>query len=134
MALYVDTSALLKRYIEEPDSAAAEERLLADTTWLSGRHTSVEVRRNLARALDGEELVRTRDLFEDDWRRTTVVELDEVTCRLAADIGEQSGLRSLDALHLGAASRLGPSAVSFLTFDIRQAQVARRLGFVVLGV
>lgn len=54
--------------------------------------------------------------------------------RLAADIGEQTGLRSLDALHLGAAARLGPAVVSVLTYDIRQAQAARHLGFVVLGV
>lgn len=134
MPLYVDTSALLKRYLEEPDSETAQALLVADLAWFSGRHTYVEVRRNLARALAGEDLVRIRDAFEADWRRTTVVELDEITCRLAADIGEQSGLRSLDALHMGAASRLGPDHLSFLTFDVRQAQVARQLGFVVLGL
>jgi uncharacterized protein len=134
MALYVDTSALLKRYLDEPDSPAADGYLLGDTQWFSGRHTYVEVRRNLARALAGEELVRIRTVFEEDWRRVTVVELDETTCRLGADIGEQTGLRSLDSLHLGAATRIGPRVCSFLTFDIRQAQVARQLGFVVLGV
>jgi uncharacterized protein len=134
MPLYVDTSALLKRYLEEPDSDAAEALLVGDFAWFSGRHTYVEVRRNLARAVAGEDLVRIRDVFEADWRRTTVVELDEITCRLAADIGEQTGLRSLDSLHIGAAARLGPDVLSFLTFDIRQAQVARQMGFVVLGV
>ena len=134
MALYVDSSALLKRYLQEPDSDAAEQYLLSDPAWFSGRHSYVEVRRNLARALAGEDLVRLRDTFEEDWRRVAVVELDEVTCRLAADIGEQTGLRSLDALHLGAATRLGAGVVSFSTYDIRQAQVARQLGFVVVGV
>lgn len=133
MPLYVDTSALLKRYLEEPDSDRAESYLIGDPTWYSGRHTYVEVRRNLARALEGEDWVRIRSHFEDDWRRTSVIDLDETTCRLAADVGEQSGLRSLDALHLGAALRLGPEAVSFVTFDLRQAQVARQLGFSVLG-
>jgi hypothetical protein len=134
MSVYVDTSALLKRYLEEPDSDAAEAILAEDRAWFSGRHTYVEVRRNLARAVAGEDLVRIRDALELDWRRTTIVELDEITCRLAADIGEQSGLRSLDSLHVGAAARLGPDVLSFLTFDIRQAQVARQLGFVVRGV
>lgn len=134
MALYVDTSALLKRYLEEPDSEAAEAYLLADPSWFSGRHTYVEARRNLARALDDEELVRIRDALEQDWRRVTAIELDEVTCRLAADIGEHTGLRSLDALHLGAAARLGPDVLSVVTYDIRQAQAARALGFSVLGV
>ncbi|MEQ8485579.1 MAG: type II toxin-antitoxin system VapC family toxin [Pseudomonadales bacterium] len=134
MSIYVDTSALLKRYLEEPDSDVAQAFLVGDRAWFSGRHTYVEVRRNLARALAGEDLVRIRDVFEADWRRTTIVELDEITCRLAADIGEQTGLRSLDSLHLGSASRLGPDVLSFLTFDVRQAQAARQLGFVVLGV
>jgi uncharacterized protein len=134
MAVYVDTSALLKRYLDEPDSDAAEEYLLSDATWLTGRHTYVEVRRNLARATRDEVLVRIRDTFEADWRRMTIIELDEVTCRLAADIAEQTGLRSLDSLHLGAATRLGPATLSIITYDIRQAQAARQLGFDVLGV
>jgi uncharacterized protein len=134
MPIYVDTSALLKRYFEEPDSDAAETFLLGDSAWFSGRHTYMEMRRNLARAVTGDELVKTRDVFESDWRRTTVVELDEITCRLAADIGEQTGLRSLDSLHIGAAVRVGVDVLSFLTFDLRQAQVARQMGFVVLGV
>jgi hypothetical protein len=134
MPIYVDTSALLKRYLDEPDSDGAESYLLSDTSWFSGRHTYVEVRRNLARALRDEELVRMRDVFEEDWRRMTIIELDEVTCRLAADIGEQTGLRSLDALHLGAASRVGADVLSLVTFDVRQALVARQLGFALLGV
>jgi predicted nucleic acid-binding protein len=50
MPIYVDTSALLKRYLEEPDSDAAEAFVVGDFAWFSGRHTYVEVRRNLARA------------------------------------------------------------------------------------
>jgi len=134
MSVYVDTSALLKRYLEEPDSHAADAILAEDLAWFTGRHTYVEVRRNLARAVAGEDLVRIRDVFEQDWRRTTVVELDEITCRLAADIGEQTGLRSLDSLHIGAATRLGPEVLAFLTFDVRQAQVARQMGFIVRGL
>lgn len=143
MALYVDTSALLKRYLDEPDSGTAEAYLEADPDWYSGRHTYVETRRNLWRALCGSdlpdaeagraELARLRDVFEDDWRRMAVIELDEVTCRLAADIAELTSLRTLDALHLAAASRLGPQVLTVLTFDIRQAQAARQLHFTVLG-
>jgi uncharacterized protein len=133
MALYLDTSALLKRYIDEPDSAMAEAYLLADAEWYSGRHTYVETRRNLSQALAPTDLPQARALFEDDWRRISIIEIDEITCRLAADIAEASGVRSLDALHLGAASRLGPDVVRLVTFDIRQAQVARQLSFQVLG-
>ena len=94
MAIYVDTSALLKRYLEEPDSAAAESYLLGDSDWYTGRHTYVETRRNLHRALEPPDLVRVRALFEDDWRRMSIIELDEVTCRLAGDIAELTGART----------------------------------------
>ena len=53
VSLYVDTSALLERDIEEPDSVAAEQYLLADLCWVTTRHTRVEVRRNLSSPLNG---------------------------------------------------------------------------------
>lgn len=133
MPLYVDSSALLKRYVEEPDSERCEALLLADPVWVTGRHTQVEVRRNLPRLLEGEALAAARGQFESDWRRMNVVELDELTCEIAADVTEATGARSLDALHLGALSRAGKGALSLLTFDVRLAQAGRALGVTVLG-
>jgi predicted nucleic acid-binding protein len=59
-------------------------------------------------------------------------ELDAATCELAATIAEQTGVRTLAALHLGAARRLGVG-LTFLTFDVRQAQAGRALGLTVVG-
>ncbi len=134
MTLYVDTSALLKRYIEEAESATCEGYLLADPIWLTCRHTWVEVRRNLARLCQGEDLAQARAAFEADWSSFHVVELDEVTCSIAADIAETTLARTLDALHLAALRRVGPSDVTLLTYDVRQARAARELGMRVLGV
>ena len=133
MSLYVDSSALLKRYIDEPDSGRSEAYLLADPTWISAGHAVVEVRRNLTRLLEGEPLREAREAFADDWARMHVVELDETTCDLAADLAEMTGARSLDALHLAAALRVGPNSLTFLTFDVRQAQAARYLQMTVVG-
>jgi predicted nucleic acid-binding protein len=52
---------------------------------------------------------------------------------MAAAIAESTGARTLDALHLAAARRAGGPVVAFLTFDVRQAQAARALGFTVVG-
>jgi hypothetical protein len=134
MSLYVDTSALLKRYVEEPESAACESYLLADPVWITGRHTLVELRRNLPRLLEGAPLAEARAQLGRDWQRMHVVELDEVTCNMAADMAELTGARTLDALHLAAASRVGTGTITFLTFDIRQAQAARTIGMTVVGV
>lgn len=133
MTIYVDPSAWLKRYLLEVDHAAYDDILVSDPRWTSARHSLVEVRRALARHLDGADLVDKRREFEEDWRRCDVVELDEATCALAADLAETAGARTLDALHLAAAQRVGGGALPFLTADIRQAQIARSLGWVVLG-
>ena len=133
MTIYLDASAMLKLYVEEPESRSCEEILVADPDWLTARHTSVEVRRNLSRLLSGRSLESARRQFVHDWARCHVIELDETTCRRAAEIAEVTGARSLDALHLEAARRLGSADISFLTYDLRQAQVARTLGLDVRG-
>lgn len=132
MTLYVDSSALLKRYVDEPDSERVDELLSSDTQLVTGRHAVVEVRRNLARLLEPAAARAARAALADDLSSFSLVELDAGTCELAASIAEQMGVRSLDALHLGAARRLG-TALTFVTFDVRQAQAARSLGFVVAG-
>ncbi|MEX1124311.1 MAG: type II toxin-antitoxin system VapC family toxin [Acidimicrobiia bacterium] len=133
MSLYVDTSALLKRYVAEDDSATFQNHLNDDPTWISGRHTEVETRRNLARLLQGRDLSQAQQSFQDDWARTNIVELDAVLCGMAADLAEITQARTLDALHLAAAQRVGGGSLPILTADIRQAQVARNLGWIVLG-
>lgn len=133
MTLYADSSALLKRYVDEADSDRAEALLTADDSLVTGRHTIVEVRRNLARLLDATAATAARAAFRTDLDSFALIELDVSTCELAATIAEQTGVRTLDALHLAAARRLG-TTVTFLTFDIRQADAARALGLTVIGV
>lgn len=132
MSTYVDSSALLKRYVEEPDSAAAVSLLRANIALLTARHTIVEVRRNLARLLSGRDLAAARLAFANDLRSISIIELDEATCESAAMIAETTGVRTLDALHLAAAQRVSAPGVGFLTFDLRQAQAARALGLTVV--
>ena len=132
MSTYVDSSALLKRYVEEADSAAADALLRADGALLTARHTIVEVRRNLARLLSGRDHHVARAAFAVDLRSISIIELDDATCESAASIAETTGVRTLDALHLAAAQRVSAPGVGFLTFDLRQAQAARSLGLTVV--
>ncbi len=132
MSTYVDSSALLKRYVEEADSAAADALLRAGGELLTARHTIVEVRRNLARLLSGRPLATARRAFAEDLRSFSIIELDEATCESAATIAETTGVRTLDALHLAAAQRVSAPGVGFLSFDLRQAQAARGLGLTVV--
>lgn len=133
MTLYVDSSALLKLYLDEPDSDDARRMLTADPVLVTSWLTVVEVRRNLGRALTGADLARARAAFEADTDAIALVALDEVAWRVAADIAEELGVRSLDAVHLASAKRLRIPTLTFCTFDLRQGQAARQLGFTVLG-
>ena len=133
MTTYVDSSALLKSYFEEPDSSMAERLLNSDAVLVTSWVTFVEVRRNLARELSGAALREARDQFTADIEEMALVAVDEAICRAAAQIGEQLGVRSLDAIHLASAQRLAIPSLPFITFDLRQAQAARSLGFVALG-
>lgn len=133
MSLYVDSSALLKRYVDEPGSDETDALLASDPSLLTGRHAIVEVRRNLARLLEERDAAAAKAAFNHDIAAFAIVELDAVTCDAAADIAELTGARTLDALHLAAARRVGGgAAVALVTFDVRQAQAARTLGMTVL--
>ncbi len=62
--------------------------------------------------------------------RIAFVELDNELARVAAGTGTPE-LRALDAIHIASALRLGPELDAFVTYDDRQASVARELGLAI---
>lgn len=62
--------------------------------------------------------------------RIAFVELDDELARVAAATGTPE-LRTLDAIHVASALRLGPEVGAFITYDDRQASAARESGFTV---
>ena len=133
MTLYVDSSALIKRYVDEHDSDVAVELMRTDPVLVTSRLTEVEIRRNLTRLLHGDDLERQRHALSNDLDVFALVALDATTMSTAARIAEQTRCRSLDSVHLGAARRAG-AATTLLTFDTRQASAARQIGMDVIGV
>lgn len=126
----MDSSALLKLYLDEPGSDECR-RLIADAAEVATAIVAlVEVRRNLALYFDRNDLAHAREDFERDWERFSVMPVDPVVCGRAASIAEQTGLRPLDAIHVSAAERVGGP---LLTYDLRQANAARALGVTVIG-
>lgn len=133
MTLYVDTSALLKLYVREEDSELAADLVASDPVLVTSWATVVEARRNLGRLVDASARGAVLDALERDLDAFALVTAGERVCRAAARIGEVLGVRSLDAIHLASAQVLQIRSVPFATFDLRQAQAARSLGFTVLG-
>ena len=133
MTTFLDSSALVKRYVNEPDSDYAAALIDADDVLVSSWLTVVEVRRIVARILSGSDLSRAKELIAEDFDKIALVSPDASTWQTAADIAEALGVRSLDSIQLACAQRLRITGLRFVTFDIRQGVAARALGFSVVG-
>lgn len=134
MTTYLDSSAWIKRYVEEPGSDLVAETVEEDPVLITCSIAEVEVRRSLERLVP-EEALALRTRFLHDLTLCNVAEVDRDLIRIASAIAETTLARSLDALHLAAAQRVGGGrGLTFLTFDRRQARVAQDLGFSVAGV
>ena len=133
MTTFLDSSALVKRYVNEPDSDYAAALIDADDVLVSSWLTVVEVRRTVARILSGNDLSRAKELIAEDFDKIALVSPDASTWQTAADIAEALGVRSLDSIQLACAQRLRITGLRFVTFDIRQGVAARALGFTVVG-
>lgn len=134
MTTYLDSSAWLKRYIDEDGSGLVAEVVEEEPALITCSITEVEVRRNLERLVP-EHAHQLKAQFLEDLAACHVVEIDRSLIRIAASIAETTLARSLDALHLAAAERIGGGpGLRFLTFDRRQARVARELGLSLGGL
>ena len=133
MPAYIDSSALLKRYLDEPDSDAAQELLDDASGIFTSRIAAVEVRRGISRIENPVERGMAKTLFMHDLSLMFVIEADAQVCELAAELAERTALRSLDAIHVASAQRALGATANFVTFDVRQANVARELGLNVKG-
>jgi uncharacterized protein len=131
--LFLDTSALVKRYVEEEGTDFVLRRMDEDPEWVVSSIARTETEITLCRlGFDPEGAADLWQRLRQDWQRCHVVPVDPACLEGAAGIGCRHEVRTLDALHLAAADRL-PRPLVMLTFDHRQADTARAMGFVVEG-
>ncbi len=131
--LFLDTSALLKRYVEEDGSTLVLRRMSEDPEWVVAAVARTEAEITLCRlGFDASEVAAAKRSLGEDWERCHVVPIDPACLERAAELGCRYEVRTLDALHLAATDRL-PRSLAMLTFDRRQADAARAMGLVVEG-
>jgi uncharacterized protein len=136
VADYVDTSALVKWYLEEPFSSEFEAYIADRSDICISRLTVVELRCALARRRRNGEINQryetvALDTFDTDVRRgyLQVLKLDDARYAEARKLIDQLAdipLRTLDALHLATAK--AHRCRHFVTADKTQATAARTLG------
>ncbi|TMA79029.1 MAG: type II toxin-antitoxin system VapC family toxin [Deltaproteobacteria bacterium] len=131
--LYLDTSALVKLYVDEPGRERVEAAVRNAERIATVRVTYAEARAAFARQRR-ERAITARDLrtlvraLDEDWASLAVVEVTEASVRAAGDLAERHALRAYDALQLAAAVQLHAegATVAFCSFDVRLSRAARR--------
>ena len=119
---YVDSSALVKLVVREPESAALRAFLRRRTARASCALARVEVLRAV-RHHGPAAIARAHQIVE----RLELMRLDDGLLDAAARLPIEP-LRSLDAIHLAAAQRLGHDLSVLVSYDERMLAAARRLG------
>jgi predicted nucleic acid-binding protein len=122
--LYLDASALVKRYVAEEGSEALIGAMGQAEGWAICRVGYVETARAIELAA-GKGAVRR---FVADWPSFEVVEVNAPLAEHAAALTFTEELRSLDALHLAAALLIASDGLTLATWDVRLHHAAQRRG------
>jgi predicted nucleic acid-binding protein len=130
---YLDTSALIKMYLDESGRELVYERVTSASRIATALITYVEAcaafarlaRESRASATDYRKLVAQLDA---NWQSYWIIELTRPVLRRASDLARRHALRAYDAVQLSSALELrGTEAdVEFLSFDKTLNVGARR--------
>lgn len=137
MKLYLDTSALVKLYVEEEGApvvrnAVAQAELVATAAIAYVEARAAFVRRRHEGGLSTAEYRRIIRDVDSDWARYLVVEVTDSLIRDAARLAEAHRLRAYDAIHLASAAAVHDrlaEPIMFASWDAGLEKVARREGF-----
>jgi uncharacterized protein len=121
--VYLDSSALVKLVVLEPESRALRAYLRRQSERVSCSLARTEVLRAV-RSCGPVAIAAARRVL----RSVDLIRLDD-TLLDAAGMLEPIGLRSLDAVHLAAVQLVAPALRAVVTYDLRMAEAATALGF-----
>ena len=121
--VYVDSSAIVKLVVREPESSALFDWLATRPERISSAVARVEVPRALRRAglFGTTHRRRAMEVFD----RLALLPLDRPILDTAGELGPPE-LRSLDAIHLATAFSVGVDLAGLVTYDTRLAAAAAR--------
>lgn len=122
MATYLDSSAIVKLAVREPESLALRRYLRRKQPLVSSALARTEVLRALLPAGD-EAIIRGRAVLQ----RIDLVRVNDRILNAAGALRPPE-LRSLDAIHLATAQELGTELRGLVTYDDRMVIAATQLG------
>jgi predicted nucleic acid-binding protein len=129
---YLDTSALIKRFVDEPGSELVAAIVAKERPIAIAKIAYAEVHAGLARkrwegGLSARQYARSREQFEEDWGAYVRVDLRDDILVLARDLIQRHPLRGFDAIHLASALSLRSALaedIRFVAADTRLLQAA----------
>lgn len=122
--LYLDASALVKRYVDEEGRKDVLRAMDDASAWSICRIGFVETARAVGLAAGPKAVEKV----EKEWPAFDVVEVDRDLAEHAAQLTRSAELRTLDALHLAAALALPGGDLTVATWDVRLNRAARYHG------
>lgn len=128
--LYLDASALVKRYVDEEGSGVVRQAMEGARVLSTCRLCFVETVRAVGLAVGQRGVKRV----EGEWRWFDVVDVDQALVEHAATLALSHRLRALDALHLAAALALPDGDLTFATWDTRLHSAALDEGLATLPI
>ena len=121
-ATYLDSSAIVKLVVAEPESVALRRYLRRRKPYVSSALARAEVARALLPY--GQSIRRRADTVMG---RIELIRISDTVLRVAGALLPDE-LRTLDAIHLATASRLGQDLARVVTYDNRMREAAEELG------
>jgi predicted nucleic acid-binding protein len=123
VATYLDSSAIVKLAVREPESLALRRYLRRRQPLISSALARTEVLRALLPTGD-EAVTRGRTVLQH-------IDLVRVNDRIlnAAGVLRPPELRALDAIHLATAEELGNELSALVTYDDRMVNAAKQMGY-----
>lgn len=139
--LFFDTSALVKRYYEESDTARVDELIEGDETVVITSLTVIETisafRRKYNRTEISDDAVNDllAAFFEEALAEFVILPMEESIQQFSFDLILEDDLRTLDSLQLSAALSIttDDTAVHFVTADSELASVVRTRGLAAIN-
>jgi uncharacterized protein with PIN domain len=141
MTVYLDTSNLVKLYVDEPDAAptsnevqqtVAEADVVATSVLAYPETRAALARRRREKLMTATEARLALQQLDADWPRFLVIVLGDELARAAGRLADVHGVRGCDSVHLASfealLARCDDADVRFSCADDRLTRAARALG------
>jgi predicted nucleic acid-binding protein len=122
MITYLDTSSLVKLYVQEPESAEVKN-LVANSSAVStsliayAEARAAFARRYRERAFTKTQYKKLKDSLDKDWSQLLIIMVSKEIALSAGNLAEKHELRGFDAIHLASAITIKQELQSPIVFS-----------------